>query len=222
MDRFLRVIFTLLFLLASVSNAIEYATPAHIVHLTGTKAQGRSSIFASTASRGVVDARMRRDQYSLLDQPVPADRKKFPCEFLSITTSGAVCDNHELEFPAISMKDVLEGDRYLPHNSITAFTSEKFVRSAVYRNITLVLRWEPATPEFLQIHLKEYLPYWENRIPYRLFWKADYEVCYDWCSPHTDTGEFLPEDIQDLAPSLAADVNFNGVPAAFWNENINP
>ncbi len=120
------------------------------------------------------------------------------------------------------MKEVLDGDRYLPHNSTTVFISEKFVRSAVYRNITLVLRWDPATPEFLQIHLKEYLPYWENRIPYRLFWKADYEVCYDWCTTHTDTGEFLPEDIEDLPPSLAADVNFNGVPAAFWNENINP
>jgi hypothetical protein len=32
----------------------------------------------------------------------------------------------------------------------------------------------------------------------------------------------LPAAIEDLSPSLAADVNFNGVPAAFWNENIKP
>jgi len=222
MDRFLRVIFTLLFLIASVSNAIEYAATPHIGGLIRAKTQGRSSIFASTAAPGTVDGRIRMGQSSLADQSVQADREIFPCKSLSITTSGAVCDNHQLDFPEISMKEVLDGDRHLPQNSTTVFISKEFVRGAVYRNITLVLRWDPATPEFLQIHLKEYLPYWENRIPYRLLWKADYEVCYDWCSAHTDAGEFLPEDIEDLPPSLAADVNFNGVPAAFWNENISP
>jgi hypothetical protein len=120
------------------------------------------------------------------------------------------------------MKDVLQGDSHLPRQSEFVFISEKVVDDAVYQNLTLGLHWEPATPAFLQMHLEEYLPYWENRIPYRLFWSAQYEVCGQNCSAVFTEGEFLPDDIEDLSPSLAADINFNGVPAAFWNTRVNP
>lgn len=165
---------------------------------------------------------VHKDQHPLADQPADADKNYFPCETLSITTSGAMCDDSKLDFPEVYLKAVLDGDTYLPHKSTTVFISEKFVRATLYRNITLQLRWDPATPSFLQMHLAEYLPYWENRIPYRLFWNAQYEICYELCSLFSDRGEFLPEDIEGLPSSLAADINFNGVPAAFWNENINP
>ncbi|HSG41683.1 MAG TPA: hypothetical protein VLA72_00885 [Anaerolineales bacterium] len=165
---------------------------------------------------------VHKDRPPLTDQPADADKKYFPCESLSITTSGAVCDEYKLNFPEVNLKSVLDGDSYLPHKSTSVFISEKFVHATVYRNIALELRWDPATPSFLQIHLAEYLPYWADRIPYRLFWNTQYEICYESCSSFSDGGEFLPEDIEGLPSSLAADINFNGVPAAFWNENINP
>ena len=156
------------------------------------------------------------------DRSTHASREKFPCESLQITPSGAVCDGYRLNFPEVNLKEVLDGNSHLPHRSIPVFIAEKFVGAVVYRNIALDLRWEPATPEFLQIYLEVYLLYWGNRIPYRLFWDAQYEVCNETCSALSDAGEFLPEDVEDLSPSLSADVNFNGVPAAFWNVNINP
>jgi hypothetical protein len=53
----------------------------------------------------------------------------------------------------------------------------------------------------LQIYLKEYLPYWGDRIPYRLFWNAQYDVCNESCSTLNDKAEFLPTDIENLSPS---------------------
>jgi len=91
-----------------------------------------------------------------------------------------------------------------------------------YKNLTIILQWKPVTPEFLQMYLSEYLQYWGNRIPYRLFWNTSYELCDESCSIYTDSGEFLPEDIDGLSPTLAADSNFNGMPASFWNMNIKP
>ena len=38
----------------------------------------------------------------------------------------------------------------------------------------------------------------------------------------SEKGEFLPSDVKELPSDLAADVNFNGVPAAFWNTKVSP
>ncbi len=221
MDRLSRVIFSFLFLLTSVSGLIESWTPSKNVSLVGARVQVRSSLADSVTIPAMDVVSNEVDEILLADRSIRVSREKFPCEFLEITASGAVCDDYRLEFPKINLKEILDEDRYLPHRSKTVFISEKFVGGIMYRKITLELRWEPATPEFLQIYLEEYLPYWGNRIPYRLFWDAQYEVCNETCSAFSDAGEFLPEDIEGLSLSLAADVNFNGVPAAFWNVNIN-
>jgi hypothetical protein len=94
-----------------------------------------------------------------------------------------------------------------------------------YRNITFVLRWESTTPDFLQVYLTEIEPAWEGKgVPYRLLWSASYETCpVESCETWTeikDRGEYLPLDIPDLPEELAADSNFNGVPASFWNTNL--
>ena len=222
MDKLSRVIFALLFLLAFISSKFGARGPSAIAPLTAAKAQGRSLVIAPVTTSVLVDDSFQIDERPLADQSDHADKGKFPCESLQITAVGAVCDVYRLDFPEVIMKDVLEGENYLPRQSESVFISEKVVGAAVYRNLTLGLRWEPTTPEFLQIHLREYLPYWENRIPYRLFWNAQYAVCGENCSTLYDKGEFLPADIEDLSPSLAADINFNGVPAAFWNDNIKP
>lgn len=187
-----------------------------------TEVQGRSSVTARTARPVLVSGGTQMNVSPLTDLSDHVDEEKFPCESLQITEAGAVCDGYRLDFPEVIMKDILEGGEYLPRQSKLVFFSEKVVDGAVYQNFALILRWEPATPEFLQVYLEEYLPYWKKRVPYRLFWNAIYEVCSDNCSTFDKRGEFLPDDIEDLPPSLAADIDFNGVPAAFWNANIKP
>jgi hypothetical protein len=184
--------------------------------------QGRSSVIAREAGPVQVGDSAQMNVSPLADLSGRADKEKFPCVSLQITETGAVCDGYRLDFPEVIMKDILEGGEYLPRRSKLVFFSEKVVDGVVYQNFALILRWEPATPEFLQVYLEEYLPYWENRVPYRLFWNAVYEVCSGNCSTFDEKGEFLPADIKDLSPSLAADIDFNGVPVAFWNDNIQP
>lgn len=222
MDKISRVIFALLFLLASLNSEIGAGGPSAIAPVTAAKAQGRSLAVAPVTTPLLVDDSIRIDERPLVDLSNRVEMEKFPCASLQVTEVGAVCDGYRLDFPEVIMREVLEGGDYLPRQSESVFISEKVIGNAVYRNLTLVLRWEPTTPEFLQMHLEEYLPYWENRIPYRLFWNARYEICSESCSTLYNEGEFLPADVEDLAPSLAADSNFNGVPASFWNENIKP
>ena len=42
---------------------------------------------------------------------------------------------------------------------------------------------------------------------------------YTW-DPHNQGGEILPSQVQGLPPSLAADLDGNGVPDAYWNNNL--
>jgi hypothetical protein len=161
----------------------------------------------------------------------PVEQNPSPCLELQVTSAGVVCKSKygfvkRLDFPKVDLKSALAGDVYLPKAKTIFSADEKTVDGKSYRNITLVLRWEPNTPEFLQIYLKEYLAYWGNRVPYRLFWSTRYEVCStekctNWITVN-EKGEFLPSDVHDLQDDLAADVNFNGVPAAFWNTNVSP
>lgn len=222
MDKISRVVFAVLFLLASIGSEVGAKGPSAIVPVTITKPQGRSAVIARTARPVLLDDSTQMNEHPLADQSEHADKEKFPCASLQVTEAGAVCDGYRLDFPEVIMRDILEGGEYLPRQSKLVFFSEKLVDGAVYQNFALILRWEPATPEFLQVYLEEYLPYWENRVPYRLFWNAVYEVCSENCSTVDEKGEFLPADIEDLPPSLAADIDFNGVPVAFWNANIQP
>jgi hypothetical protein len=153
-----------------------------------------------------------------------------PCTELHVTSVGVVCKSKfdlvaRLDFPEVDLKSALAGREYLPRASTEFAAHEKAFGDKLYRNIVFILRWESNTPEFLQIYLKEYLPYWGNRVPYRLFWGARYEVCSSNCTEWVtvdEKGEFLPSDVKDLSADLAADANFNGVPVAFWNTNVIP
>jgi hypothetical protein len=222
MNKLSRLIFALVFVLAYLYSEIRTREPSVITPVTAVQAQGRSSVVVPVTRPVLMDDSIHMDERPWVDLSDQADKEKFPCASLQITAAGAVCDGYRLDFPEVNMKDILEGGNYLPRQSEFVFFPVKVVGDTVYKKITLVLRWESATPEFLQVYREEYLPYWEDRIPYRLLWNAQYEVCSESCATVYDEGEFLPADIEDLPPSLAADVNFNGVPAAFWNENIKP
>lgn len=217
-----RVIFVLLVFLAPIGSEVGAKGPSVIMPVPITKVQGRSSVMERTIKPALAADSAPMNVSPMSDVSDHADKEKFPCASLQVTEAGAVCDGYRLDFPEVIMKDILEGGEYLPRQSKLVFVSEKVVDGAVYQNFALILRWEPATPEYLQVYLEEYLPYWENRVPYRLFWNALFDVCSENCSTFDKRGEFLPADIEDLSPSLAADIDFNGVPIAFWNTNIKP
>lgn len=152
------------------------------------------------------------------------------CPKLQISSSGVICESAygftaRLDFPQVNVESVLAGGQFFPNTESAFSADDQVINGVQYRNITFVLRWESTTPEFLQVHMTDILPGWERKgIPYRLLWRANYETCAaDGCetwTPVKDGGEYLPLDIPNLPEELAADSNFNGVPASFWNTNL--
>jgi hypothetical protein len=152
------------------------------------------------------------------------------CPKLQISITGAICESPygftaRLDFPQVDVDSVLAGEQFFPNTEATFSTDDQVIDGVQYRNITFFLRWESTTPDFLQVYMTDILPGWEGKgIPYRLLWRATYETCpVESCEVWTkvmDRGEVLPLDVPDLPEELAADSNFNGVPASFWNTNL--
>ena len=152
------------------------------------------------------------------------------CQKVTVSRIGAICalpygSTARLDFPQVDVESVLAGKQFFPNTEATFSVDDQVVNGVQYRNITFVLRWESTTPDFLQAYMTEIEPAWEGKgIPYRLLWRANYETCAArGCEIWTeikDRGEYLPLDIPDLPEGLAADSNFNGVPASFWNTNL--
>ena len=152
------------------------------------------------------------------------------CAKVQISRAGAICESPygftaRLDFPQVDVEVVLAGKQFFPSTETTFSADDQVINGVQYRNITFVLRWESTTPDFLQVYLTDILPGWKGKgIPYRLLWRASYELCAARsCETWTaikDRGEYLPLDIPDLPQELAADSNFNGVPASFWNINL--
>ena len=162
--------------------------------------------------------------------PTAAVESRSFCQKVEVSRTGAICESPygftaRLGFPQVDVESVLAGEQFFPSNEATFSADDQVINGAHYRNIAFVLRWESTTPDFLQVHMTDILPGWEdNGIPYRLLWRASYEMCAaDGCETWTEakeSGEYLPLDIPDLLEDLAADSNFNGVPASFWNTNL--
>lgn len=152
------------------------------------------------------------------------------CQNVQVSRTGAICESPygfsaRLDFPQVDMESVLTGEQFFPNTEAAFSPVELVVNGVQYRNITFVLRWESTTPDFLQAYMTEIAPAWEGKgVPYRLLWRANYETCAaESCERWTeieDQGEYLPLDIPDLPEELAADSNFNGEPASFWNTNV--
>jgi hypothetical protein len=152
------------------------------------------------------------------------------CQNMEISRTGAVCQSAygfiaRLDFPRIDLESVIAGKQFLPGAEATFSARDQVIGISQYRNIHYVLRWKSATPDFLQVHLADIAPSWENHgVPYRLLWRASYETCAAEACEHwttiEDGGEYVPADIPALPEYLAADSNFNGVPASFWNTNL--
>lgn len=152
------------------------------------------------------------------------------CTKMQVSSTGAICESPygftaHLDFPQVDVDSVLAGKQFFPNTEATFSGDDQVIDDVRYRNITFVFRWEPATPDFLQVYMTEIEPAWEGKgIPYRLLWRAGYETCAaESCETWTeikDRGEVLPLDVPNLPEGLAADSNFNGIPASFWNTNL--
>ena len=152
------------------------------------------------------------------------------CTKMQVSRTAATCESPygftaRLDFPQVDVDSVLAGEQFFPANDATFYADDQVIDGVQYRNITFVLRWESTTPDFLQAYMTEIEPAWEGKgIPYRLLWRAGYETCAaESCETWTEikvSGEYLPLEIPDLQAELAADSNFNGVPASFWNTNL--
>ena len=152
------------------------------------------------------------------------------CQKVEVSRTGAICESSygftaRLDFPQVDVESVLAGKQFFPNTEATFSAEEQVVKGVQFRNIAFVLRWESTTPDFLQAYMTEIEPAWEGKgVPYRLLWRASYETCaVENCESWTelaDRGEYLPLDIPDLPEELAADSNFNGEPASFWNTNL--
>ena len=161
--------------------------------------------------------------------PVAIENLPF-CPKIQVSRTGATCESPygftaRLDFPQVDVESVLVGEQFFPNTEAIFSADDQVINGMQYRNITFVLRWESTTPDFLQVYLTEIEPAWEGKgVPYRLLWSASYETCpVESCETWTeikDRGEYLPLDIPDLPEELAADSNFNGVPASFWNTNL--
>jgi hypothetical protein len=152
------------------------------------------------------------------------------CQKLQISHMGAVCESPygsvaRLDFPLVDLESVIAGKQFLPSREATFSARDQVIGNRQYRNLRFVLRWESTTPDFLQVYMADIAPSWEDQgVPYRLRWRASYETCGTEACEHwtkvEDRGEYLPSDISSLPKDLAADSNFNGVPASFWNTNL--
>jgi hypothetical protein len=189
-------------------------------------------IFIALPSAGNADAQAktrsvfsRRPEASL----ATAENLSF-CPKMQVSRTSAICESPygftaRLDFPQVDLESVLAGEQFFPNTEATFSADDQVINGVQYRNITFVLRWESTTPDFLQVYLTEIEPAWEGKgVPYRLLWRANYETCAARsCETWTeikDRGEYLPLDIPNLPEGLAADSNFNGVPASFWNTNL--
>jgi hypothetical protein len=152
------------------------------------------------------------------------------CGKMQVSFRDAICESPygfvaRLGFPQVDVESVLAGEKFFPNIEATFPVKDQQINGVQYRNIIFVLRWESTTPDFLQVYMADILPGWEGKgIPYRLLWRASYELCaVRNCETWTkikESGEYLPLDIPELPEELAADSNFNGVPASFWNTNL--
>jgi len=152
------------------------------------------------------------------------------CQKLQISYTGAVCESPygfaaHLDFPRVDLERVIAGEKFFPSTEAAFVGRNQAIGHKQYRNLRFVLRWESTTPDFLQVYMADIAPSWEDHgVPYRLLWRASYETCGAEACEHwakvEDRGEYLPSDIPGLPKDLAADSNFNGVPASFWNTNL--
>lgn len=166
-------------------------------------------------------------------QALPA----YPCASLALDSQGLTCQVGEpywdttlfLPFPHlyISEKNVASL-RALPISSVSerayflTIQSERNVEPLELQQVQIRLSFVPAVPNTLIPYLEDQWISWgKDRVPYVGQWEVSYLLRVDdaWL-PQVFSSKITPADIPDLPLNLAADINYNGLPTAFWNTQV--
>ena len=167
------------------------------------------------------------------------DLPTYPCASLFLNEQGLTCNVSDpywettlfLPFPRlyISEKNV-DSLRALPVSSVSErayfLTIQREVNAEPLemKQVQITLSFVPAISNTLIPYLEDQWIFWgKNRVPYVGQWEVSYllRVGDAWL-PQVFSGEITPADIPNLSADLAADINYNGVPTAFWNYQVKP
>lgn len=160
-----------------------------------------------------------------------------PCIDLSVSEEGITCKVGEpfwettlfLVFPHLHInEEEIDSIRSFPSSSISEtidfleIPAEYDSSFLALKRVRIQLSLQPITPNHLMPYFSDIWPFWGgNRVPYMGRWEVSYLALVDdnW-EAHQYSGRITPDDIPNLKPSLAADVDYNGVPSAFWNYQV--
>jgi hypothetical protein len=174
------------------------------------------------------------DQDQDIFSPFP-DRS--PCMDLSVNEDGIICKVGEpfwdtrlfLAFPRLYLNEKeIASIRAFPGSSVSEtvdflkIPTEGDTSFSELRRVRLTLSLQPVTPTYLMPYLSDIWPFWGgNRVPYMGRWEVSYLLLVgeEW-EEYQYSGRITPADIPDLQDHLAADVDYNGVPSAFWNYQV--
>ena len=160
-----------------------------------------------------------------------------PCMVLSMDEYGVTCRVGEpfwdttlfLPFPHLYINaEEINAIRAFPSNSVgetVDFLKIPSVDGTAFlelKRVHLTLSLQPVTPTYLMPYLSDIWVFWGgNRVPYMGRWEVSYMLLVDeeW-EKYQYSGKITPADIPDLQAHLAADIDYNGVPSAFWNYQV--
>ncbi len=166
-------------------------------------------------------------------QTLPA----YPCADLMLDAQGLTCLVSDpfwettlfLPFPRLSISEEnVASLRALPISSVServhalTIRGEDQAEPLESQQIQISLSFVPAIPNSLIPYLEDQWISWgKDRVPYIGQWEVSYllRVGDDWVPQHF-SGKIMPEDIPNLPAGLAADINYNGIPTAFWNYQV--
>jgi len=155
---------------------------------------------------------------------------------LSVNEDGITCKVGKpfwdtrlfLAFPHLSINEKeIDSIRSFPSSSVSETVD--FLKipigegsSSELRRVRISLSLQPVIPTYLMPYLSDIWKFWGgNRVPYMARWEISYLILVDeeW-EEHRYFGKITPADIPNLPSCFAADVDYNGVPSAFWNYQV--
>ena len=169
----------------------------------------------------------------LVGQALPA----YPCADLYLDGQGLTCQVSDpyweitlvLPFPNLYITETnVASLRALPVGSVSErahfLTIHKEDRDEPLelQQVQITLSFAPAISNSLIPYLEDQWISWgKDRVPYIVQWEVSYllRVGDAWL-PQYFSGKITPADIPNISSDLAADINYNGVPTAFWNYQV--
>ena len=191
-------------------------------------------LFLSLSALKLPDQHLIKDHEQDIFSLLPADS---PCADLSVSEEGISCKIGEpfwettlfLAFPHLFIdEEKISSIPAFPSSSISETVD--FLKIPIeegssffeLKQVRIKLSLHPVTPTYLMPYLSDIWPFWGgNRVPYMLKWEVSYLLLVDkeW-EARMYSGKLIPADIPNLQDHLAADVDYNGVPSAFWNYQV--